>query len=203
MKDYYKILGVSRTASDEEIKKAYKKMSMKYHPDRPAGDEEKFKDINKAYEILSDPLKRVQYNQGQQNPTGGNGDYEHPSDASGSNTRFRFNTNGNMPNGFNFSRFTTTNHPFSGASFFSTGNDFDDMFDNDSDFKFPFDQNKRNRVDEQSHVLKLSLEEMYKGGEHNIQYPKNVIVDGENVKISWELPFNGGSTITGYVIKIR
>jgi len=60
MKDYYKILGVSRNASQEEIKKAYYRLAHKYHPDK-GGDPEKFKEINKAYQILSDPEKRRQY----------------------------------------------------------------------------------------------------------------------------------------------
>jgi curved DNA-binding protein CbpA len=63
MKDYYKILGVSENATQDEIKQAYKKLSMKYHPDRNPGDkqaEEKFKEINEAYSVLSDPEKRKQ-----------------------------------------------------------------------------------------------------------------------------------------------
>lgn len=65
-KDYYKILGVDRSASPEEIKKAYRKLAMKYHPDRNPGDkaaEEKFKDINEANDVLSDPQKRQRYEQ--------------------------------------------------------------------------------------------------------------------------------------------
>ena len=60
-KDYYKILGVSRDASDEEIKKAYWRLAHKYHPDKPGGDEKKFKEINEAYQVLSDKEKRAQY----------------------------------------------------------------------------------------------------------------------------------------------
>ncbi|MCS7229151.1 MAG: molecular chaperone DnaJ [Candidatus Kryptonium sp.] len=66
MKDYYKILGVNENATLEEIKQAYKKLAMKYHPDRNPGDkqaEEKFKEINEAYSVLSDPEKRKQYDQ--------------------------------------------------------------------------------------------------------------------------------------------
>jgi len=63
-KDYYKILGVSRDATEEEIKIAYRKLALKYHPDRNPGDkvaEEKFKEINEAYEVLKNPEKRAMY----------------------------------------------------------------------------------------------------------------------------------------------
>ena len=62
--DYYEILEISRTATEVEIKKAYRKLAMKYHPDKNPGDkeaEEKFKQINEAYEVLSDPKKRAIY----------------------------------------------------------------------------------------------------------------------------------------------
>jgi molecular chaperone DnaJ len=65
-KDYYEMLGVSKTADEKEIKKAYRKLAMKYHPDKNPGDkeaEEKFKEINEAYEVLSDADKRKIYDQ--------------------------------------------------------------------------------------------------------------------------------------------
>lgn len=64
--DYYELLGVSRTASEAEIKKAYRKLAMKHHPDRNANDkdaEEKFKEVQKAYAVLSDAQKRAAYDQ--------------------------------------------------------------------------------------------------------------------------------------------
>lgn len=63
-KDFYELLGVNKDATDQEIKKAYRKLAMKYHPDKNAGDkeaEEKFKEINEAYEVLSDKEKRERY----------------------------------------------------------------------------------------------------------------------------------------------
>src|SRR4030043_1469881 len=63
-RDYYKILGVTRSANEEEIKKAYRKVAMQYHPDRNPGDkesEEKFKLVSEAYEVLRDPQKREIY----------------------------------------------------------------------------------------------------------------------------------------------
>jgi len=65
-RDYYEILGLEKGAGDEEIKKAYRKMAVKHHPDKNAGDktaEEKFKEIGEAYEVLSDPQKRAAYDQ--------------------------------------------------------------------------------------------------------------------------------------------
>lgn len=80
--DYYNILGVTKTASQADIKKAYRKASMRWHPDRPDGDDRKFREINEAYDTLGDPEKRHAYD----NPT----------------PQFRFDTGG----------FRTTNNPF-------------------------------------------------------------------------------------------
>ena len=62
-KDYYSILGVSRDASSEEIKKAFRQQAHKYHPDKKGGDEAKFKEINEAYQVLSNDQKKAQYDQ--------------------------------------------------------------------------------------------------------------------------------------------
>jgi molecular chaperone DnaJ len=65
-RDYYEVLGVEKTASEDEIKKAYRKIAIKYHPDRNPGDkeaEEKFKEAAEAYNVLHDPKTRQQYDQ--------------------------------------------------------------------------------------------------------------------------------------------
>ena len=66
-KDYYEILGVPKDASDAEIKKAFRKLAIKYHPDKnrddPKAAEEKFKEVNEAYSVLSNKQKRAQYDQ--------------------------------------------------------------------------------------------------------------------------------------------
>ena len=76
-RDYYEVLGISKTASEEEIKKAYRQIAIKYHPDRNPGDkeaEEKFKEAAEAYNVLHDPQKRQQYDQfGFDAPFGGGG----------------------------------------------------------------------------------------------------------------------------------
>ncbi len=74
MKDYYSILGIQKTASEEEVKKAYRTLAHKHHPDKAGGNEAKFKEINEAYQVLSDKNKRAQYDRfGTADPMGGFG----------------------------------------------------------------------------------------------------------------------------------
>ncbi len=100
-KNPYEVLGVARDASDDEIKKAYHKLVMKYHPDRNAGDkaaEEKFKEVNNAFDILKDPQKRAAYDRfGDAAFAGGNASGANPFGAGGNpfgNGAFHFNMGG-------------------------------------------------------------------------------------------------------------
>lgn len=106
-RDYYSILGVSKTATTDEIKTAYRKLANQYHPDKTKGDkqaEEKFKEINEAYQVLSDPEKRKKYdllgsNWNQHRNTGGTSDnfnwedwFEQPSSQKRKDTKGNFRT---------------------------------------------------------------------------------------------------------------
>jgi len=140
--DYYKILGVSRNASDAEIKKAYRKLARQYHPDNHPDKklaEEKFKKINQAYEILSDPQKRSQYEQLGQMPHG---------------SEFR------PPPGFNFGGNVRGDFADLFEMLFSGGQANSSVFAG-GNFPFPGGTNNKGQ-DVRSHI-KLSLEEAFHG----------------------------------------
>ncbi|HEY1835931.1 MAG TPA: molecular chaperone DnaJ [Candidatus Saccharimonadales bacterium] len=91
-RDYYEILGVSKGASADEIKKAFRRLAIQYHPDKEGGDEAKFKEVNEAYEVLKEPSKRQRYDQfghaGVGNGGGGAGGFE--GFGQGQNVNFDF-----------------------------------------------------------------------------------------------------------------
>src|SRR3982750_1716724 len=94
-KDYYKVLGVSSSASDKEVKTAYRKLSKQYHPDATKGSEERFKDISAAYDVLGDPAKRKEDDEVRAmgpmaNPCGGQGG------GNGFTTNFRVDDLGDL-----------------------------------------------------------------------------------------------------------
>lgn len=99
-RDYYEILGIGKDASADEIKKAYRKLAVKYHPDKEGGDEAKFKEATEAYEVLKDTTKRQRYDQFGHAGVGGNGaaggnpfggfDFSQFGGASGQNIHFDF-----------------------------------------------------------------------------------------------------------------
>jgi len=127
-KDYYKILGVPKGASDDVLKKAYRKLALKYHPDKnqSPGAEEKFKEIGEAYDVLSDPRKKQIYDQlGEEGLKSGGGSGPPPSSAGG--------MGGGMPSGFggpggNF-QYTYHGDPRATfAQFFGTSDPFQSFF---------------------------------------------------------------------------
>lgn len=97
MKDYYKILGVNKDASEEEVKKAFRKLAHAYHPDKSGGDEAKFKEASEAYAVLSDKKKRQQYDTFGSASAGGGASW---SGAGFDPSQFGFDFSGFGTNGF-------------------------------------------------------------------------------------------------------
>lgn len=171
-KDYYKILGVEKSATQDEIKKAYRKLAMKYHPDRNQGNktaEEKFKEITEANEVLSDPEKRKKY------------------DTLGANWKQYQHTGGQGFDDF-FTHFgggrrsAGSAYEFSGDIgdiFGGMGGGFSDFFESFFGGSRGFSgrtSQQRTAVDVEA-VLNVTLEDVFNGSE------KTINVDGKKLKV--------------------
>ena len=170
VKDYYNILSVTKSASDEEIKRAYRKLAMKYHPDRNPNKkeaEERFKEINEAYAVLSDKEKRKQYD------TFG---------AEGFQQRF---SQEDIFRGFDFDEILSNlfggrgrrESKFGGRG----GFDFGDFFGRQGGYQDPGRMSQRG--EDVIYELAISLEEAASGGEKRISYRKNGRIEEVSVKI--------------------
>jgi curved DNA-binding protein len=174
-KDYYDILGVSKKATDEEIKRAYRKMAMKYHPDRNPNKkeaEERFKEINEAYAVLSDQEKRKQYD------TFG---------AEGFRQRF---TQEDIFRGFDFDEILSGLFGGRGRREFRFGGrggfDFGDIFSGQGGYQ---DTGRMpQRGEDILYELSISLEEAASGGEKRVSYRKNGRIEEVSVKIPKGIP---------------
>ncbi|MEK7390870.1 MAG: DnaJ domain-containing protein, partial [Patescibacteria group bacterium] len=111
-KDYYQILGIDKKASKDDVKKAFRTLAHKHHPDKKGGDEAKFKEINEAYTVLSDEKKRAEYDAYGRVFSDGQG----PGSGAGQNGGF---------GGFDFSQFTQGGNGFGDMNF---GDIFSDFF---------------------------------------------------------------------------
>jgi curved DNA-binding protein len=169
-KDYYQTLGVNKNASDEEIKRAYRKLAMKYHPDRNPNKkdaEERFKEINEAYAVLSDKDKRKQYD------TFG---------AEGFRQRF---TQEDIFRGFDFDEILSGLFGGRGRREFRYGGrggfDFGDLFTGQGAYQ---DMGRRPQKGEDIlYELTISLEEAALGGEKRISYRKDGKIEEVSVRI--------------------
>jgi curved DNA-binding protein len=178
-KDYYKILGVGKSADKNEIKKAYRKLARKFHPDlnpNDKGSEEKFKEINEAYEVLSDPDKRQKYDQfgsSWQQYTGGGG---RPED-------FNWNQWSAAPGGQTASRTLTPEELQEmlggmGGGVGGFSDFFETLFGNMGQGRSGFGgpesggrvQRRPQRGRDSEHELEISLEDAFRGTTISLQY---------------------------------
>ncbi len=192
-KNYYEILGVGKNASDEEIKKAYRKLAHKFHPDKPGGSEEKFKEINEAYQVLSDKRKREQYDQFGQT-------FEQAQASGGFSGFSGFRDFSSFANGFDFN-FRESMGGFS---------DFEDIFSEIFDRAGFGSRERRTRTKPRGRDIQVDLEidfvEMAQGTEKEIKLYKNVVCDrcqGSGAEPGYELEICDQCSGSGEVITTR
>ena len=184
-KDYYKALGVEKTATTEQIKKAYRKLARQHHPDVNPNDktaEQKFKEINEANEVLSDPVKRKKYDQ-----FGADWQrYQQPGGAG----------RGGQPGGdFDWSQYTQGSGGFGQGSQFGEGEDFSDFFSSlfgnmgGGGRRAGGGGTRPGAGGDYQAELELSLEEAYHGG------PRTITVNGKNLRLAIQPGVADGQTI--------
>lgn len=155
--NYYNILGVSKSASDDEIKKAYRKLAHKHHPDKAGGDEKKFKEINEAYQVLSDKTKRQQYDQfGRTFSAGGGSAY-----------------GGDEFEGFDFG--DIFGQARQGGANFEFGGDFSDIFSDIFGERFGGRAARKKAGRDIQVDVEINFEEMVRGAERNLKLYKTAV----------------------------
>lgn len=161
-KDYYKILGVDKKSTQDEIKKAYRKLAKKYHPDTNPGDkasEEKFKEANEAYEVLGDEEKRKKYDQfGNEGQFYNGADFDPSQYGFGNNVRYEYSTGGNSDFSDFFNMFFGGGDPF--GSFGSDG-----IFGHKRGRGSRFTRSTQLSGEDREAVLEISLEDGFSGAE--------------------------------------
>jgi len=164
-RDYYEVLGVDKKASADEIKKAYRKLAKKYHPDTHPGDknaEEKFKEVNEAYEVLGDEQKRKKYDQfGAQGQFRNGVDFDPSAYGFGNNIHYEFRQAGNS----DFSDFF--NMFFGGASPFDPFGE-DGLFGSKRGRSSRFTQSRQMKGEDSEAVLRITIAEGFSGAERRI-----------------------------------
>ncbi len=161
--DYYKILGINNGASEDEIKKAFRKLAHKYHPDKKGGDEKKFKEISEAYSVLSDKKKKEQYDKYGRVFEGGQGTTGGPF-SGGPFGGFGFSADGGPASGWEFD-------PSNFSEFTDLGDIFDAFFEG-----MGVRQKRRTyyRGADLEINAEIALEEAFYGAEKEIKYSSKI-----------------------------